>query len=622
MCSILKESQIKRRRGIGGILKNKIFLIILALAVVGGASYFIFFNKEVKGSTTATVKEWSVKRGDIKVGVETSGKVVAEDGVELSFSVSGDTLEVSEVFVKEGDSVKKGDKIATVKTESLEFELRNSYNSYQTALDNLAKAQSGATASEKESASDTIKQAEISLKQAQLSLDKIKQSTASSISSAEDVLKTAKENYEDNDSVDNSEVVGDAYNDLLDDLESFKLTVVNALESSDNILGIDRTYINDDFEDSLSLKNTSKLEIAKASYYQAKNQQDFLLEEIKTLDSDINRSAIDVVANDAVDLLKKLRDHLNDVSEMLDATEPVEGLSSSNLNSFKSSINSSISNINSRLISLKANIDNVQDEKDNLDDYYNDYQDAIEDLEKTKSDAEKDVATAQVSLEAKELSLKKAKADYNELFEPVLEDDLISARSSLRSAAIKLDQTRYNIAQATLTAPIDGKVVQLNYKVGDIILQSEAKPIVTIINEDTLFIEVNIEEADISKVEVRQKAYVIFEALNDLELEGVISFISMTSQTSNNGIVTYQVRVILENPSGSKIREGMSAAVEFLTGEARNVLYVPVQSVKNVEGSPSIKDISGEWIKVKTGFTDGKYVEIKEGLEEGVKIYY
>jgi HlyD family secretion protein len=193
---------------------------------------------------------------------------------------------------------------------------------------------------------------------------------------------------------------------------------------------------------------------------------------------------------------------------------------------------------------------------------------------------------------------------------------------SLRSAAIKLDQTNYSIKQATLTSPIDGKVVLLNYKVGDIILQSEAEAMATIINENTLFIEVNIEEADISKVEVGQKANIIFEALDDLELDGTVSFISMTSQTSNNGIVTYQVRVVLENPSGSKIREGMSAAVEFLTGEAENVLYVPVQAVKNVDGSASVKSVTGEWIKVTTGFTDGKYVEIKNGLEENVKIYY
>jgi len=162
----------------------------------------------------------------------------------------------------------------------------------------------------------------------------------------------------------------------------------------------------------------------------------------------------------------------------------------------------------------------------------------------------------------------------------------------------------------------------LNYKKGDIILADDSDPFVVILNNNTLFIEVNIEEADISKLIVGQKAYATFDALDELELEGEISFISLTSETSNNGIVTYLVRVIFENASDYQIREGMTAFVDFITSEVKDVLVVPVGAVKNVNGQPSIEKINNEWVEVVTGFTDGKYVEVISGLSSDDKILY
>ena len=136
-----------------------------------------------------------------------------------------------------------------------------------------------------------------------------------------------------------------------------------------------------------------------------------------------------------------------------------------------------------------------------------------------------------------------------------------------------------------------------------------------------MFIEVNIEEADISKLAVGQKAYATFDALDELTLEGEISFISLTSKINNNGIVTYMVRVIF-NKGEHQIREGMTAYIDFVISEARDILIIPVDAVRNVGGKPSVQLISGEWTEVATGFTDGKKVEVISGLNAGDKILY
>jgi multidrug efflux pump subunit AcrA (membrane-fusion protein) len=142
------------------------------------------------------------------------------------------------------------------------------------------------------------------------------------------------------------------------------------------------------------------------------------------------------------------------------------------------------------------------------------------------------------------------------------------------------------------------------------------------INDKTLFIEINVEEADINKLSVGQKANAAFDALDGTELEGEISFISMTSETSNNGIVTYSVRIVFEKGENDKVREGMTAYVEFITAGVGDVLVIPVDAVRNVGGKPSVELYDGSRVEVVTGFTDGDYVEVISGLLLGDKIIY
>ena len=105
-------------------------------------------------------------------------------------------------------------------------------------------------------------------------------------------------------------------------------------------------------------------------------------------------------------------------------------------------------------------------------------------------------------------------------------------------------------------------------------------------------------------------------------LDGIVNFVSLTSESGNGGVVTYLVRVLLDNTSSVDIREGMSASVDFVIAEALDVLEIPVQAVQNIDGKPSVHLENGDIRQVVTGFTDGQMVEIISGLEEGEKIRY
>jgi len=620
--SILEESK-KARGGFFRLFFKKKFIIsaIIIIALALGAYYFI--NKNKQSATVAVqTKQYIVKKEDLKISVSASGKVVAKDGVELSFPVSGN-LEVDNVYTKEGDKIKKGDKIASVKTESLAFELRSAYNNYQSALANYNSKIATATDSEKNKAKAAIDQAQVSLDQVKISLEQTKSSSAQSITNAETNVTTAESNLKLNNTINDSEIVHNAYLSLINSLKSVNVNLAKLLRDSDSIIGVDDININSDFRLGLGASNTTSLAAAKASYLRVKNLRASLDTSVAILNDNSSNSTVDSAAIKAAQVVSAMQDHERDMQNLLDSTITFSGLSQSKLDSFKSTINANQSSAISMASSINNGTQAVDNAKSSLDQYQTTYNKAVSDLKTIKSQADQNINNAVNSVKAREISLTQAKNDYADLIAPINSNDLASARSSLTSAAISVDRAKYNMEQATLIAPIDGVVSMLNYKKGDIILDSStSKTVATIINNDTLYIEVNVEEADISKLKIGDKAQVTFDAVDGVSLTGEVSFISLTSTTSSNGIVTYLVRVILSNTGASQIREGMTAALEFITSEAQGVLSVPVQAVRNIGGKPSVEMADGSIRNVVTNFTDGKKVEVISGLQEGDAIIY
>lgn len=648
--SILEES--KKARGNKGILGGKKKYIFLAILLASGSWYYFQSfakdkQKEIQKETAQ--EEWNVKKDSLQIAIESDGKVVAEDGVELSFSVSGDTLEIEQVYVKEGDKIQRGDKIASVTTQDLEFSLQSAYASYDSAVANLKQKQAEPTEEEIQKSLTAIEQAQINLDQSKISQNQAKLNGQQKIDNAERAIKTAereletakknlenaKNNLEINEDSNDSEIIKDVYTDLYNSIKSINVSLQSLLYDADDILGIDNEFVNDEFESYLSVKNSSALIDAKASYKKAKKSKESLDETLLNLDKN-TQTEIENTKIQTEETLSKIETNFYDIQKVLDATETGENFSQTELDSLKSKVSSARSNITNHSSTLTKNIQSINNAKNSLESNQISYEKSLldyekaesnleeskEDLETIKTEVEQDNANAQSSISSKEIALKQAEISYAELIAPAREVDLASARTQITSSAINVDKAKYNIEQATLTSPIDGEVAILNYKTGDIINRDENLPMAEIINNESLFIEVNIEEAEINKIQVGQKAYATFDAVEDVKLEGEISFISLTSETSNNGIVTYLVRILINNTEEGKIREGMTASVDFITAEAVDVLVVPVEAVRNIEGKSSVVLKNGEIKEIITGFTDGSYVEIVNGLKTGETIVY
>ena len=635
MDSILEESKKSRGSVKFKITKKKIIISIIIILV--STSVYFYLNKENTKEKTVSQKEWTVKSDNLKISIESDGKVIAEDGVELSFSVSGDNLEVEEVFIKEGDKIKKGDKVATVKTEILELNVRSAYSNYLAVLADYNQTINGATDEAIASAKDRITSAEISLNQAEISLESTKQSAEENIQNAEDDiydakndLRDAKEKLDENKNELSSEDVSDACESLVDIIKSINISLDNILKESDEIVGIDDKQINDDFEYLLGAMNMSYLNQAKSGYLISKNELQKLDSLTLLLNFNTPYGEIDIAASQAVFALQEFEMHLYYMNLMLEATITSSDFSQSELSNFISTISTNRATVNTKMTLINTKIEAVDDAKNNLDDYITDYEDAQRNLDNSEkdflnvqADVLRSIENSEANIKSKELSIEQAKRDYNDLVAPLNEAEQASAHSRLTSASVNFEKAQNELENATIISPINGEVARLNYKTGDIIVDSgNVDPVAVIINNDTLFIEVDIEEADINKIKIGQAVYATFEAMDSLVLDGEVSFISLTSKTNNNGIVTYLVRIVIMDKGDNQIREGMTVFVDFVTAEAKNILIVPVSAVRNINDIPSVLNTNKEWVPVTTGFTDGKNVEIIKGLNNGDKIVY
>lgn len=620
--SILEESRKARGGFFSFVFSKKFFILLLIAAAIGGGIYYYLNSKNTQKTEAVQIKKYTAKKEDLKISVSSTGKVVAKDGVELSFPVSG-SLEVDNVYVKEGDAVKKGDKIASVKTESLEFELRSAYNSYQSALASYNSKLETATDSEIAKAKANIEQAEVSLNQAKVSYEQTIYTSARNIEDAEINIQTAEDNMKLNSTINDSEIVHNAYISLTSNLKTINVTLNKQLRDSDSIIGVDDDNINSEFRLGLGALDSSSLSLAKDSYTKAKNLRLEYETAVNALNDYSSNSSIDEVAVLAAKVISAMQEHLRYMQKLVDSTIIFSGLTQSKLDSFKSTVSSNQSSAISMASSLNNATQSVDNAKSSLSQYQTAYNKAVTNLETVKRQSEQNNNTASSTVRTREISLTQAKNDYADLIAPISSTDLASARAQLTSASISVDRAKYNMEKATLTSPIDGIVAALNYKTGDIILDgSSAKSVATIINNDTLYIEVNVEESDISKLKVGDKAAVTFDAVDGVNLTGEISFISLTSTTNSSGIVTYLVRVILVNTDKTQIREGMTATLEFITSGVEDVVAIPVQAVRNIGGKPSVELPGGSIRNVSTGFTDGKKVEVISGLTAGEIVVY
>ncbi len=155
------------------------------------------------------------------------------------------------------------------------------------------------------------------------------------------------------------------------------------------------------------------------------------------------------------------------------------------------------------------------------------------------------------------------------------EYNLAMSKSSLTSAETGLERAQRNLAYTKIYAPIDGTVIERNVDVGQTVAASLSAPQLFLIAEDLsrMQILVSVDESDIGEIHEGQEVRFTVQAYPDEHFSGVVKQVRLQS-TSQENVVNYTVVVEVSNPE-KKLLPGMTATVEFILAQAKDVLMVP-----------------------------------------------
>lgn len=157
---------------------------------------------------------------------------------------------------------------------------------------------------------------------------------------------------------------------------------------------------------------------------------------------------------------------------------------------------------------------------------------------------------------------------------------LDSAQKQVELAKLNLEQVSKNLDNDTIVAPFDGVILSSTYQTGQI--ANAGSSAITIASKDFI-ITSTVNETDMPKVAIGNKATVNFDAYPDQIFNGEVISISSAPTISNN-ITSYEIKVKLDKTDNIKLLYGLSTNLTVITARADNVLMVPIQAVYKENG--------------------------------------
>lgn len=182
------------------------------------------------------------------------------------------------------------------------------------------------------------------------------------------------------------------------------------------------------------------------------------------------------------------------------------------------------------------------------------------------------------------------------------ESDLARIRAQIAAQAQRLEYYR-------LVAPMDGIVLKEDGEVGDMV---EPGTILYRIGlERPLWVVAEVNEEDIPRVRVGQKALLRTDAFANQILPGIVRQITPAGDPVAK---TFRVRIGL--PEDSPLRVGMSVEANIVSREKLDVVLVPANAIVN-NGLFTIDSNRAHLRKIEPGIRGPGFVEILDGVTEG-----
>jgi HlyD family secretion protein len=242
---------------------------------------------------------------------------------------------------------------------------------------------------------------------------------------------------------------------------------------------------------------------------------------------------------------------------------------------------------------------------------------------------------------------------------------LAMVRSELVEAEAMLVRAREDLLRTTIPSPLTGIVSQLIAKEGEVVvlgtMNNAGTVIMSISDPNTMVVRARVDENSVAAVKAGQKAHIHFQNNAKMTLPGEVMRISpkgikgnsgtvLASSNDDNQVATFETVLSIHSPP-AVVRLGMTASVEIVLQEKKDVLSIPSQAVlhRRAKDLPAavrehldddaphgagVKDPGRRYHQVvfvesegkahcrviKTGVSDENRVQVLGGLEEGERV--
>lgn len=245
----------------------------------------------------------------------------------------------------------------------------------------------------------------------------------------------------------------------------------------------------------------------------------------------------------------------------------------------------------------------------------------LAELEESLTGAKRDLELGQIEAQAqrdkRNLAYQTATEAYNVSVERS-DFDAQTAQSDYDDAKGKLDEFDGYLTDNVIASGYSGVVTEVSLEAGDTV---DAGNTLLILNDyDEVTVTVSVEESELANIREGDSVNVSIASYPDDEFTGVVEDIGESAYNSSTGTTYVEISVKLGGET-SKLYEGMTAQITFITKETENVTYVSNRAIIRENGKSYVKKKEADGTitrqEVTTGFSDGINVEIKEGLSEG-----
>ncbi|KUG04956.1 cobalt/zinc/cadmium efflux rnd transporter, membrane fusion protein, czcb family [hydrocarbon metagenome] len=192
----------------------------------------------------------------------------------------------------------------------------------------------------------------------------------------------------------------------------------------------------------------------------------------------------------------------------------------------------------------------------------------------------------------------------------IAEADYIKASAALANSKRDLENT-------TITAPISGIAVNRNVSLGQML--SPGYPLLEVQDISSVYVDIEVRAEDLNTVQPGKIAQVSVSALGEQSYSGTVAVVNPSANAVGR---VYAARIKVDNPDHA-LKAGMFAQAHINTGQSESVIVIPQKALVSRQGQYYVFIPEGEQVKlqqVQIGAIIEEQVEIEKGLAAGQQV--